>query len=94
MVVIADGTHHERGEYLGLGTNNIAELTAIVPPKPSPFEEVKDKVKDAMLQFRLPAQAGSYWVIQQLIHQGIGTLIPTDPTFANQRSASSPPHVR
>ena len=34
----------------------VAELTAIVPPKPTPYEEVKDKVKDAMLQFRLPAK--------------------------------------
>jgi ribonuclease HI len=29
MVVIADGKRLERGEYLGIGTNNIAELTAI-----------------------------------------------------------------
>ncbi len=34
----------------------VAELTAIVPPRPTPYEEVKDKVKDAMLQFRLPAK--------------------------------------
>ncbi len=29
VVVIADGRRQELGEYLGLGTNNIAELTAI-----------------------------------------------------------------
>ena len=29
VVVIADREHAERGEYLGIGTNNIAELTAI-----------------------------------------------------------------
>ncbi len=34
----------------------VAELTAIVPPKPMPFDQVKDKVRDAMLQFRLPAK--------------------------------------
>jgi peptidyl-prolyl cis-trans isomerase D len=34
----------------------VAELTGIVPPKPQPYEEVKDKVKDAMIQFRLPAK--------------------------------------
>ena len=34
----------------------VAELTGIVPPKPQPYEEVKDKVKDSMIQFRLPAK--------------------------------------
>jgi peptidyl-prolyl cis-trans isomerase D len=34
----------------------VAELTAIVPPKPTPFEEVKDKVKEAMLNYRLTAK--------------------------------------
>ena len=34
----------------------VAELTAIVPPKPSAFEDVKDKVKDAMIQYRLPVK--------------------------------------
>lgn len=34
----------------------VAELTAITPPKPQAFEEVKDKVKDAMIAFRLPAK--------------------------------------
>jgi len=29
IVVVADREHAERGEYLGVGTNNIAELTAI-----------------------------------------------------------------
>jgi ribonuclease HI len=29
VVVIADGRRQELGEYLGVGTNNIAELTAI-----------------------------------------------------------------
>ncbi len=29
VVVVADGKRVERGEYLGVGTNNIAELTAI-----------------------------------------------------------------
>jgi ribonuclease HI len=29
VVVLADGKRLERGEYLGIGTNNIAELTAI-----------------------------------------------------------------
>jgi ribonuclease HI len=29
VVVIDDGQRHEKGEYLGVGTNNIAELTAI-----------------------------------------------------------------
>lgn len=41
-----------------VATNKIvvAELTAITPPKPQPFDEVKDKVKDAMIAFRLPAK--------------------------------------
>ncbi len=34
----------------------VAELTGIVAPKPSTFDEVKDKVKDAMIQFRLPVK--------------------------------------
>ncbi len=34
----------------------VAELVSIVPPKPTPYEEVKDKVKDAMIAFRLPAK--------------------------------------
>jgi peptidyl-prolyl cis-trans isomerase D len=34
----------------------VAELASITPPKPMPFEEVKGKVTDAMLQFRLPAK--------------------------------------
>ena len=34
----------------------VAELTGIVPPKAQSYEEVKDKVKDAMIQFRLPAK--------------------------------------
>jgi ribonuclease HI len=29
VVVLAEGVREERGEYLGVGTNNIAELTAI-----------------------------------------------------------------
>ncbi len=34
----------------------VAELTSIVPPKPASYDEVKDKVKAAMMQFRLPAK--------------------------------------
>jgi peptidyl-prolyl cis-trans isomerase D len=34
----------------------VAELTAIVPPKPAPFDDVKEQVKTAMIQFRLPAK--------------------------------------
>jgi peptidyl-prolyl cis-trans isomerase D len=34
----------------------VAELAGITPPKPTPFEEVKGKVTDAMLQYRLPAK--------------------------------------
>jgi peptidyl-prolyl cis-trans isomerase D len=34
----------------------VAQLASITPPKPTPFEEVKGKVTDAMLQFRLPAK--------------------------------------
>lgn len=34
----------------------VAELTGVTPPKPQPFEDVKDKVKDAMIAFRLPAK--------------------------------------
>ncbi len=43
----------------------VAELTGITPPKPQPFDEVKDKVKDAMLAFRLPAKVRD--VANQLI---------------------------
>ena len=34
----------------------VAELTAITPPKPAPFEEVKAKVTDTMVNFRLTAK--------------------------------------
>jgi peptidyl-prolyl cis-trans isomerase D len=45
---------------LAVAANNskiaVAELTAIVPPKPLPFDAVKDKVKDTMIGFRLTAK--------------------------------------
>jgi peptidyl-prolyl cis-trans isomerase D len=43
---------------IALANNKIvvAELTTIVPPKPTPFEEVKDKIKEAMINFRLTAK--------------------------------------
>jgi len=31
----------------------VAEVTAIVPPRPSTFDEVKDKIRDSMIQSRL-----------------------------------------
>lgn len=34
----------------------VAELTTIVPPKPMSYDEVKDKIKDSMMQYRLPAK--------------------------------------
>jgi peptidyl-prolyl cis-trans isomerase D len=34
----------------------VAQLAGITPPKPTPFEDVKGKVTDAMLQYRLPAK--------------------------------------
>jgi peptidyl-prolyl cis-trans isomerase D len=41
---------------VGQVTPAIAELTAITPPKPTPFEEVKAKVTDTMQQYRLTAK--------------------------------------
>jgi peptidyl-prolyl cis-trans isomerase D len=32
----------------------VVQLTATTPPSPLPFDQVKDKVRDTMLQFRLP----------------------------------------
>ena len=54
MVVIANGKRIERGEYLGTGTNNIAELTAIKRG----LELAQEAVGDPMRPARVHTDSG------------------------------------
>lgn len=54
MVILADGKRIERGEFLGVGTNNIAELTAIRRG----LELAADLVRDRSRPTRLHSDSG------------------------------------